>query len=161
MEHSDLDLLDLEELALDQDQNDPLLKSGEKASRISTPVITSETLDRVAHLEQIISRYEVQVFTLATHLTGCEEAAKQVCETVFTRLCNNYDQYLAEDLFANSFETLIHRMTYDAALPFLVGSFNNITDRTEAIANSLSKNRISDSFKECLRDIIKETVELR
>jgi hypothetical protein len=78
-------------------------------------------------LEDILSRYETTVFTLAMHLTNDEVASKQVTIDVFIRLTLESRDYEAEPL-----DSLIHRFTYDAALSALL---NKVRDQ----ANDLSE----------------------
>jgi hypothetical protein len=80
-------------------------------------------------LEDIVSRYEVTVYTLAMHLTGDETSAKKVVLDVFIRYAHQAHKHLEESL-----DSLIHRYTYDAALPCLLGLLESQLDETEELA---------------------------
>lgn len=94
--------------------------SGDSAGQTGTPQTSqrtsSSTLDAEC-FEEIISRYELTVFSLAMHLTGDLSAAAQVVEEVFLRISRLPDYSADEDM-----ETLIHRCTYDSALSHLLRS---------------------------------------
>ena len=82
-------------------------------------------------LEQLIQKYETTVFTLAMHLTGSEEAAKEATIEVFLRLSREQHLYANE-----STDTLIHRFTYDAALPLLIVQMAKNLDDVDTIGAS-------------------------
>ncbi|MCB0323291.1 MAG: hypothetical protein KDD69_06935 [Bdellovibrionales bacterium] len=84
-------------------------------------------------LEEIVGRYEVTVFTLAMHLTGDEEAARQVTIDVFVRLSHEGHRHREQPL-----DALMHRYTYDAALPCLVGKLDRKLQDTEELGWQLS-----------------------
>lgn len=77
-------------------------------------------------LEKLIKRYEVLVFTLAMHLTSDEELARSVVADVFVRLGREHHRIKEEPL-----DSIIHRFTYDAAIPLLLGQIQKKAEDVE------------------------------
>jgi hypothetical protein len=77
-------------------------------------------------LEKLIKRYEVLVFTLAMHLTSDEESARKVVADVFVRLGREHHTIKEEPL-----DSIIHRFTYDAAIPLLLGQIQQKAEDLE------------------------------
>ncbi len=75
----------------------------------------------------VFSDYEEKVFRLALDLTGSEEAAFTVVDKVHTRLAKELCRNRQEPL-----DTLIHRFTYDAALPLLFERVQENCDELDA-----------------------------
>lgn len=78
-----------------------------------------------ADLKKILLRYHNVVHTLAMHLTNSEDAAEKVVLEVFRRFSQEHHKNHAEPL-----DSVIHRFTYDAALPLLL---EQITEHTEEL----------------------------
>lgn len=78
-------------------------------------------------LKQALLRYHGVVHTLAMHLTSNEDAAERVAIEVFTRLGREHHRYSSEPL-----DSVIHRFTYDAALPVLLEQITKHTDEVDA-----------------------------
>ena len=81
-------------------------------------------------LDQLIEKYESTVFTLAMHLTGNEDAAKEATIEVFLRLSEEQYRQAHEPI-----DTLIHRFTYDAALPLLLCQMEKNLDNVDSIGS--------------------------
>jgi hypothetical protein len=87
-------------------------------------------------LEDIVGRYEVTVFTLAMHLVSDEELAKQVVIEVFIRYSREAHKHHQEPL-----DAVIHRFTYDAALPRLLGKLEQTLECTVQLGNQVEAAR--------------------
>ena len=62
-------------------------------------------------IEELIEKHELQVFTLAMHLTSSESSAAEVVEEVFIRLAKELHTHVGADI-----EQVVHQYTYDAAI---------------------------------------------
>lgn len=98
----DMDYRDLEKLARQEQEQDQ--------DRRDTAIDTTS-------VEAVIADYEVKVFTLAIDLLEDPALASEVAEEVFLRINSE-----SEALPVNSedINKLIHRYTYEAALPKLL-----------------------------------------
>lgn len=85
-------------------------------------------------LHKLVAEYEVLVFTLAMHLTGSEDAARQVVETVFVRLNREWTDNIHESL-----ENVIHKLTYEEALPLLLAQIETKNDEQDALIFKLAQ----------------------
>ena len=84
-------------------------------------------------LEDIVGRYEVTVYTLAMHLLGDEELAKQVVIDVFIRFSQEAHHHSEKHL-----DEIIHRFSYDSALNHLVGKIGKAVDTSVSIGEMVS-----------------------
>jgi DNA-directed RNA polymerase specialized sigma24 family protein len=87
-----------------------------KYSELTDNELVSRILDgEEACLVELISRHEVEIFTVASNLTGDDNAAREVVEEVFVRLYRELSSFDGAN-----FSQFVHGLAYDASLSRLV-----------------------------------------
>ncbi len=82
----------------------------------------------------VFSEQKTKIYTLALDLTNDEAAARQVASQVFERLKGEMLHRSPEAI-----DRLIHRLTYDAALPILLEKTADKCDEVEACCTWLGQ----------------------
>ena len=98
---------------------------------ITVSAVTSKPIAQqyVEYLDEVIAQYKDIVFGIAVHLTGCQDAAKEVAEEVFVRLywalpdCESGDEL----------ESLVHEFAYECAIARLVGNVDLHVKKTREL----------------------------
>jgi DNA-directed RNA polymerase specialized sigma24 family protein len=91
------------------------------------------TLASNTEVDELIYHYESLVFQMALSLTGDEEIATDVVEEVFVQI---HDEGI--NLQAIESETIIHRLTYDAALDKLFGRIEEVEEEVYIATSGIS-----------------------
>lgn len=119
------------------------------AKREMVSAINNESVARqyVECLDEVIAQYKNAVFDIALHLTGCDDAAKEVAEDVFVRLYWALPNCESSDL-----ESLVHEFTYECAIARLIGNVNSHVQKTRELLVSDGQPAVDGAAYEELED---------
>ena len=84
----------------------------------------------------LFSDQKTRIYTLALDLTSSEAAARKIVKAVLSRLKNEVQNFSPDDL-----EELIHRFTYDAALPMILDSETASSGEVESCCSWLTRSK--------------------
>ncbi len=108
-------------------------------------LLVKRFLDGDSHsFDELISKYQVLVFSLAVNLLGSEERAAEVVKEVFVELSRKIKRECCA-----SFETLVHRTTYDLSLNKMMMCFGDADPFDENNSAEQQSSVVAEQGSKC------------